>query len=466
MKSDICLRNGRIVTPDAVIDGGIAIRGETIVGVGPDSELGDAARVIDLEGKIAMPGLFDPHTHFGAGDGAMTDDRMARDFEHESRDSLIGGVTSIATTTLIGGDLIELIERGLHCGRGQSWVDFKLTCVMVQEDQVAQIPALMKSGCVDFKFFTGYAGEQAEKFGMSVNGIPPEFFYRACAEMTGGSTPAFPKIHAEDPYVRGILVDRLREMGRDDELVAWAESSPEWAESLQIYTYGLLARDHNVPMYPVHISSGYSVDTIIELRKRGLNIVAETLPLFLSTTCHELQEKGFSKQAKIQPPVRFQKDRERLWQGIKEGAIQIIGTDSVPHEGQSGFKDGDFWHCSVGVNNQMMDTLPLLFDQGIHGGQIDLQTLARITSTNATKMYGIYPKKGLLAEGSDADIVVVDADREITLGMDRVRGKSDYCLWTGRKAKGTPVMTFLRGQLVSENGEIVAEKASGQFIDS
>ena len=464
MKSDICLRNGKIVTPDAVIDGGIAIRGETIVGVGPDDELGDAARTIDLEGKVVMPGLFDPHTHFGAGDGTMTDERMAQDFEHETKDSLVGGVTTMATTTLIGADLIDLLERARHCGRGQSWVDFKLTSVMLKEDQIAQIPALKKSGCADFKFFTGYAGEQAERFGMSVNGIPPEFFYRACAKMKEGSGPAFPKIHAEDPYVRGILVDKLRDMGRDDELVAWAESSPEWAESLQIYTYGLLASDHKVPMYPVHISSGHSVDTIKELRKRGLNIVGETLPLFLSTTCHELQEKGFSKLAKIQPPVRFQKDRERLWRGIQEGVIQIIGTDSVPHEKNSGFKDDEFWNCNVGVNNQMMNTVPLLFDQGIHGGKIDLKTLARITSTNAAKMYGIYPKKGRLAAGSDADIVVVDADREITLDTDRARGKSDYSLFEGRTAKGAPVMTFLRGQLVAENGEIVADKASGQFL--
>lgn len=464
MKSDICLRNGKIVTPDEVIDGGIAIRGETIVGVGPDDALGDAARTIDLDGKIVMPGLFDPHTHFGAGDGTMTDERMAQDFEHETKDALVGGVTTFATTTLIGADLIDLLERARHCGRGQSWVDFKLTSVMIQEDQVAQIPALKKSGCADFKFFTGYAGEQAERFGMSVNGIPPEFFYRACAKMKEGSGPAFPKIHAEDPYVRGILVDKLRDMGRDDELVAWAESSPEWAESLQIYTYGLLASDHQVPMYPVHISSGHSVDTILELRKRGLNIVGETLPLFLSTTCHELQEKGFSKLAKIQPPVRFQKDRERLWRGIQEGVIQIIGTDSVPHEVNSGFKDDDFWNCNVGVNNQMMNTVPLLFDQGIHGGKIDLKTLARITSTNAAKMYGIYPKKGRLAAGSDADIVVVDADREITLDTDRARGKSDYSLFEGRNVKGAPVMTFLRGQLVAENGEIVADKASGQFL--
>ena len=282
--------------------------------------------------------------------------------------------------------------------------------------------------------------------------------------MKGESGPAFSKIHAEDPYVRGILVDKLRDMGRDDELVAWAESSPEWAESLQIYTYGLLASDHKVATYPVHISCGHSVDTIKELRKRGLNIVAETLPLFLSTTCHELQEKGFSKEAKIQPPVRFQKDRDRLWKGIQEGVIQIIGTDSVPHEKNSGFKDDDFWNCNVGVNNQMMNTVPLLYDQGIHGGKIDLQTLAKITSTNAAKMYGIYPKKGCLAEGSDADSVVVDADREITLDTDRARGKSDYSLFEGRTVKGAPVMTFLRGQLVAENGEIVADKASGQFL--
>lgn len=464
MKSDICLRNGVVVTPNGIINGGVAIKDGIIVHVGPEDELGEAHRVIDVNGNIIMPGLFDPHIHFGVGGVDMNDEIMEEDFKSETKDCLIGGVTTIATTTLIGASLADEYERARKCGTGASWCDFKLTCVVLNEGQLQDFPGLIKHGIADFKFFTGYVGEQAASFGMSEEGISPGLFYTALKKMSESQRTTFAKIHAEDPYVRGILVDRARAVGAEDSLIAWAETTPEWAESLQVYTYGLVASEHNIPMYPVHISSGHTVDTVKEMRQKGLDIVGETLTLFLNTTAEEMQKKGYSSEAKIQPPIRFQKDQDRLWRGIQEGDIKIIGTDSVPHTKRSGYKKGGFWHCKVGVNNQTLDTLPLLYDKGVHSGRIDLQRLVEITSSNAAKMYGIYPKKGAIQKGSDADLVILDPNKEQTLGVERSRGESDYSLWQGRKAYGVPVMTLLRGQVVAEHGEIVG-KADGKYIE-
>jgi dihydropyrimidinase len=124
----------------------------------------------------------------------------------------------------------------------------------------------------------------------------------------------------------------------------------------------------------------------------------------------------------------------------------------------------DFWECRVGVNIQFADTLPLMWHEGINGGRISLTQLAEVTSANAARRYGLYPRKGAIQVGSDADLVVVDPDREMTLGVDRYRGLSDYSLWEGRKVKGAPVMTFLRGELVMEDGEIVATSPKGRHI--
>lgn len=274
MAHDIVLKDGLIVTPSGVIQGGVAIEGEKIVGVGSDTALGPARREIALGGKIVLPGLFDPHVHFGVGD-KIGDDSMAADFQYDSKDCLIGGVTTVATTTLISKDpLPDLFDRALRCGTGRSWCDFKVTSVVNTLEQARTIPAIVKKGGVSYKFFTGYVGEQAEGFGMNKEGITPSLFYEACKAMRESGPPAYPAIHAEDPYVRGILVDQLRKMGRSDCLTAWAESSPEWAESVQIYTFGLIANQWGVPLYPVHLSSAHSVDTVRNLHRQGVSIIA------------------------------------------------------------------------------------------------------------------------------------------------------------------------------------------------
>lgn len=462
---DICLYNAQLVTPENVLpNASLGIAGEKIAHIDTANVKLAARRAIDLEGKIVFPGLFDPHTHFGAGGTELSPERFAEDFRTETRDAIVGGVTTVATTTLLGIDLIAKHEEARHCAAGLSWVDYKLTSVVLKEEQLGQLEPLTRRGVRDYKFFTGYIGDQAEMFGMNPDGVSPALFYQACQALESRRTSAFAKIHAEDPFVRGLLVDKMRQMGGDETLVAWAETSPEWAESLQIYTYALIANDRSTPIYPVHISSAHSVDTIVELRRRGVNLIGETVAMFLNTTAHELDAKGCSKHGKIQPPVRFEADRQRLWHGIREGAISIVGTDSVPHTAASGFKEGGFWHCKVGVNNQMLDTLPLMYHEGINNGQIDLLTLARVTSTNAAKLYGLYPRKGAIAVGSDADLVVLDPERELRLGVQRSRGASDYSLWQDHVVRGAPVMTFLRGRLVCEEGEIIMEEPFGEYL--
>ena len=463
MAHDIVLKNGLVVTPNGVIRGGVAIEGEQIVAVGASPSLGQAKRTIDVGEKIIFPGTFDPHVHFGIAD-RFGDDAMTEDFLRDTKDCLIGGVTTIATTTLIGQEpLPQLFDRALQCGTGHSWCDFKITCVVNTLDQVADIPEVAHKGGVSYKFFTGYAGSQAEAFGMNPEGITPAFFHQACEQLARCGPPTFAKIHAEDPYVRGILIDRLRQTGRADQLTAWAESSPAWAESVQVYTYGLIANQLRVPLYPVHISAAHTVETVKQLRSQGLNVVGETVACFLNTTAPEMDAKGMGGKAKIQPPIRFATDRERLWQGLQEGSLSVVGTDSLTYS--ASFKtDGDFWDCRVGINLQVADTLPLMFDEGVNTGRIDLVTLAKVLSENAAKLYGVYPRKGALSLGADADIVVIDPEKEAVLGVDRMRSRADYSLWEGRRVKGIPVMTFLRGALVMENGEIVGQAPSGRFV--
>src|SRR2546423_7342247 len=292
MAHDMVLKNALVVAPSGVFHGGVAIDGAEIVALGASSTLGAARREIDLDGKLLLPGLYDPHVHVGVCD-RIGEESMVEHFLHSTKDCLVGGVTTIATTSLLGRTpLPELFAQALRCGRDHSWCDFKVTSVVGTAEQAHQIPVVAQPGGVSFKFFTGYIGEQAAGFGMDPQGITPALFHEACEQLRRCGAPTFPKIHAEDPYVRGILIDRLRRSGRADKLVAWAESSPEWAESVQIYTYGQVANELGVPLYPVHISAAHTVETVKRLKADGMNVVGETIACFLSATAPEMDAKG------------------------------------------------------------------------------------------------------------------------------------------------------------------------------
>jgi dihydropyrimidinase len=462
--NDIVIKNGLIVTPIGLVRGGVAISGEKIVAVGEEGQLGAGKRVMDADGKIVFPGVFDPHFHLGNGD-SVGYEAMREDFFLESKEMAVSGVTTFATTNLYGpGSIVEGFDETLASGRGNSFVDFKITCCVSNERQVSEMRQVAEKGCVDFKFFTGYKGAQAESLGMSAEGITLRTWYLACEEMSRIGPPVFPKIHAEDPWVREIWLDRIKGLGRDDYLVAWAEHTPGFAENLQIYNHAVIANHFKVPLYVVHVSCADSIPLIKFLQGQKMKVIAETTPAFLCGDAAEMQSKNLGPRAKIQPPIRFREDNLALWSAVEDGTITVIGTDSLPYT--TVYKDSvGFWESRVGLNCQVPATIPLMVTEGYNKGWIDWNRMAKILSENASKLYGIFPQKGAIQPGSDADIVIIDPDREHILGAASYRGKSDYSIWEGKKAKGLPVMTILRGKVIAENGELVADQPGGRHVD-
>ncbi len=459
---DLLLINGRVIASDRVIeDAAVGVRDGKIVAVGPERELGTARRVIDLDGKALFPGMFDPHCHLGSGD-ERTYEYMASSFEKDTRDFLIGGVTSMATTTVLTRDpLVENLRRSREAAKGRSRVDFRLTSVILTDEHVDQIPAAVADGVLSFKFYCGYCGDQAERMGMNRDGVPPDMFYRACENSVKADPRALMMIHAEEPHVRRMLGQRLKASGRED-LVAWAEHSPQWSESVQVALYGEIAHETKAKLYVVHISRAPTVDMIEYLRSRGHVIIGETLSVFLSTTAQDRHAAGAGLKAKIQPPIRFQEDQDRLWRGLKEGSLTAIGTDTIPYTSKYKSK-APFWEARPGLNIQTIDTLPLLLTEGYRKGRADLPTLARALAENPARYFGAGDRKGRIAPGFDADFAVIDLDKRAVLGHARMRGGSDYSIWEGKEVTGMPVMTILRGRVVCENGEIVGE-ADGAYL--
>lgn len=461
--ADLVLKNGRVVTPTAVIRGGVVVAGGKVVSAGPDASLGKGHQEIDLQGKVVFPGLFDPHVHLGMGD-TIGEERMRSDFETETKDAALGGVTTFSTTSLMGsGPLVEQFERSRNCGQGRSYIDYHINTSVMTREHCFEIPQVFARGGASYKFFWGYKGIQAQGFGLSEAGFTPDLFYLACRSLAQCGPPALAAIHAEDPWIRELLAEEIRRQGRKDLLTAWAEHSPDYAESIQLYAAAMIAHPWGVPLYPVHVSAAHTVDTIQGLLRQGVRVIGETVGGFLATTAPEADARGLGPLGKIQPPIRFERDKERLWRGLQEGSIRVVGTDTVPYS--RAFKTAvDFWDSRVGLNNYMNATLSLMLTEGYHKGRLGLVELAKALSENGCRAFGLYPRKGAIQPGADADLVVIDLERETRLGLDKKRGSSDYCIWEGVAVKGVPVMTFVRGQLVAQDGEIVAERPLGSFI--
>lgn len=461
--ADLVLKNGRVVTQTLVVQGGVAVEGEKIVAIGPDSALGRGKQEIDMQGKVVFPGLFDPHVHLGMGDN-IGEEKMRSDFETETKDAALGGVTLISTTSLIGGgSLLNLFDKSVACGDGRSYIDYHINTTVISREHCADIPKVFQKGGASYKFFWGYKGIQAGAFGLDQIGLTPDFFYLACQALARCGHPALAAIHAEDPWIRDLLAEEIKKQNRKDILTAWAEHSPYYSESIQLYVAATIAHQWGVPVYPVHVSAAHTVDTIQELQRKGIKIIAETLAAFLATTAPESDKRSLGALGKCQPPIRFEEDKERLWRGIKDCTIQVVGTDTVPYS--KAFKTTpDFWDSQVGFNNYMNTTLPLMLTEGYHKGRIGLVELAKVLAENGCRTFGFYPQKGVIQVGADADLVIVDLDKEMTLGLDKKRGSSDYCIWEGVRVKGLPVMTFVRGRLVMQDGEIVDKRPAGTFI--
>jgi dihydropyrimidinase/dihydroorotase len=460
--ADLTLRNGIVVTPTGLVRGGLAASGGVITHVGADTDLPDGERDLDVAGMYLLPGIIDPHVHLGIGPGAGPE-KLRRDFNSESRDAAAGGVTTMITTTLFGSESRgEAAELAIKEGNDHSFVDFRLTAVMLTRDHLREADALVKAGIRSFKFFLGYKGAQAESFGMNKDGISWDFFYQACEALGAASVKAFPTIHAEDPWVRDFLTERMRGSGANRQLQAWLEASPNILEPMQIYPAALIAHEVGTPVYVVHTSAWQSVDLVRDLKDRGWEVYSETLAAFLYWTAPEADAKKKGAIAKIQPPIRLDRDRDALWRGISDGTVTSIGTDCQMYPHQS--RLGDFWDTQVGLGPGMGTSLAAVHTAGVLKGRCTIEDLARLLSENTARRFDLYPQKGALAPGADADIIVFDPKAEKTVKADMLQSAAGYSLYEGETLTGWPHQVFVRGSLVFDGGKIAAAEPSGRHV--
>jgi dihydropyrimidinase len=445
---DVVIRNAQqVVTPHGVGQWDIGISGERIVTLAPRGTLptGDA-RIVDAAGMIVAPGGIDPHTHLHPG--------FVDDMTSGSMAALAGGVTTVGTfaNATQNETLTAAIDRMAARVKAEAIADVILHPSMwpPSPDTIAAMRAIADAGQPSFKVFL-----TRSDFGAR---LPLVIQQLEAARDAGVVT----LMHCEDGALLAAAVRRLEAEGRTS-LRDYGDSRPIIAEVAATHQAAALCESTRAPIYIVHLSSARALEATRAARRAKAPLYVETRPLYL----HLTSEKMRGPDAPLyvgQPPLREPEDREAMWRGVADGAIDVLATDHAPWTREQKMDPAlTITRLRPGVSD-LQTMLPMFFSEGVHARKMHVRRFVELTSTNAARIFGLYPKKGVIREGSDADITIWDAKRTAPVMAANDHSKSDYSAYEGWKVTGWPVTTIRRGEVVYDAGKIIGHAGSGQLV--
>jgi dihydropyrimidinase len=451
----VLIRNGRILTAadDYVAD--LYVDDETITLIGESLDM-QADKVIDAAGKYVLPGCVDPHTHldmpFG---GTVTID----DVESGQTSAAFGGTTTHVDFCIQGkGETFaEALETWHGKANGKALIDYGYHIAITDLDHggtLEELASLPEQGVTSYKLFMAYKGALM---------VDDETLFKAM-EVAAGSG-ALVMVHAENGDAIDILVTQALERG--DVTPVWhALTRPPELEGEATTRAIKLAHVAGAPLYVVHVTCKEAVDPIAEARRRGWNVWGETCTQYFFTDITDLERPDFhGAKFVFSPPVREAWNQQVLWDAVRTGALSAISTDHCAFlwDGQKTMGRDDFSKIPNGAPG-LEDRLVMIHHFGVSEGRITLNRMVDLLSTSAAKLFGLYPKKGTIAVGSDGDVVVFDPTRKHTLSASTHHSKADYNLYEGTEVTGAVETVLLRGNVLVENGELVAQPGIGQFV--
>ena len=449
MKADILFTNGTIASDIAAFRGGIAVKDGKVTGVFEGQETVAAERVIDLRGKLLMPGLVDAHVHFHY---VEPGEREWEGYATGSFAAAAGGVTTAldmpfdTSTSTINATLLAAKREAV---KNLAVIDYG-HWGSLQRDNLHELEAMHIAGVVGFKAF------MCE---LDSIGVPTYELYKAGQQIAPwGNVLA---VHAEDDNLVGGFTSDLRIAGRKDPR-AFAQSRPPIAEVEAAERATLIAVETGVRLHIVHVTTSQAIETVHRRRSWGARITAETCPHYLALDEEDLVRMG--PIAACTPPVRHRHQVDLLWQEVLAGRIDLIASDHCPCLPE--LKDigaDDIWQASVGIAG-IQTMLPVLLTEGVQRRGLSMEALVRMTSFNPARLCGIYPKKGNLWTGADADLIIVDPEREWTLSKDMLLSRHPTNPFIGKVFKGAVERTYVRGNLVYSEGDIVGKPGYGQLV--
>jgi len=443
--AELLIRRGRIANADGVRDADVRIVGSQIAEIGSGLKPRDGGRIIEAAGRLVLPGGIDPHTHLHP--------NFADDLTSGSMAALAGGVTTVGTFANVtqGETLTAAIERMAARVGTEAICDVILHAGAwpPSPEIAAAMTAIADAGQPSFKIFMTRADFGAR--------LPLVLQQLEAARDAGVVT----LMHCEDGALLAAAVRRLEAEGRTS-LRDYGESRPLIAEVVATQQAAALCESTRAPMYIVHLSSQRALDATRAARRAKFPLFVETRPLYL----HLTSEKMRGPDAPLyvgQPPLREPEDRDAMWRGMADGSIDVLATDHAPWTREQKLDPSlTITRLRPGVSD-LRTMLPMFFSEGVNARKLPLTRFVECSSTNAARIFGLYPKKGVIREGSDADITIWDPQRTAAVAAVDDLSKSDYSVYEGWKVTGWPVTTIRRGEVVFDAGRITGAAGSGQL---
>ena len=460
--ADLVIRGGQVVTPWGVGAWDVVVQGEKIVAVAEQGAFsGDMGRVIDATGKIVVPGGIEPHAHVAAPIAGR--DQETAPPEQVSRAVLFGGTTTLTDFAVQqrGIDIFQSIEERTSRWRGNSYCDYSHHCMLygvIQSSIMSQVREAIEAGFPTFKIFTTNvrpAGPMPERERRLVGMGELSGLFEQLEEHGG-----LVLVHSEDDDVVQYMYNKLAE----EERTEWYnihEVHNNMSEDVSFRRVLRVAEWTGASVYFVHVSAKEGVNAIQEARGKGLPVYSETLHNYASFT-YEDYRKPDGMKYHTYPSLKSEEDRLALWDGLLKGGINSMATDEYCTDFATKVV-GRSTHDITGGHNGAETRVGITYSEGVVNRGMSLERFVDVTSANAARILGYYPRKGAIAPGSDADIVLIDPSIHKVLSMDDLH-IGDYSIWEGWEINGWPATTILRGKVVVDNGQFFGNLGDGQFI--
>ena len=452
MEIDKVIKGGTIVTADDMYPADIGITNGRIVAIGMELE---GAETIDAASKYVMPGRIDVHTHLDMPFGGTT---TADDWESGTIAAACGGTTTLIDFAIqdFGNTLHAGVDAWHKRAEDRAAIDYAFHIIVreLRESHLKEMDELVDDGITSFKLFMAYPG---------VFMVDDATIFKAMLRTkdNGGLIC----MHAENGSVIDALVERALKEGHTEP--KWhALTRPMSAEAEATHRTIALAEMAGVPAYIVHLSAGDATEEVRRARERGLPVFAETCPQYLFLSYEDYEKPGFEGAKYVMsPPLRPKGNEERLWNGLQTDALQAVSTDhcSFCMKEQKELGRNDFTKIpngAPGIENRLM----LLYDGGVNGGRISPNRFVELVSTRPAKIFGLYPRKGSITIGADADLLLWDPKRKWTISADTHRMKVDYSAYEGREVTGIPDKVLLRGDIIVDDQKYVGNIKQGSFV--
>lgn len=446
---DLVVKNARLVTETGTLFGGLAISDGRIEQILPAESAIQAEEVFDAQGKVVLPGLVDDHVHFSEPGRTHWEG-----YETGCKAAAAGGITTAVEMPLNAippTTSVEALREKLSVVREKCVVDFALWGGLVNNN-LSDLDALHAAGVIGFKAFMSDSGTEYAR-------VDDDLLYEGLRFAKAKSTVI--GVHAENEWLTRHFANELKKHGRKDR-AAWSESRPPETELDAVRRACFWAGKSGGNLHVVHVTIADGVREIAEARRKGVHVTAETCPHYLFFDSADFERIG--PAAKCAPPIRTRAIVEDLWRQVLDGHVDTIGSDHSPclwEEKAAGMED--IWLAWGGISG-IQCTLPVLFTEGVHKRGLPLHQLALLTATNPAKIFGLYPRKGALLPGADADFVVVDPDEAWTLTPDHLLVRNRHSAYLGSHFKGRVQQTYVRGKRIYDRGEIVSSPGWGRWI--